>query len=173
MVMDVRTDIRAQKTLGCNQNENLLDLFLLNSKNLGHDSLKVDRNLFVEAVSQKNVQFEFIRLKSFDLKKASIDMSNSRNAILEADFGIADSGKLVIDTQDSDVLVKMLSAESLHIILPSSKILYSMTDHELMNGKPATDMFRGITSNSAISYNNELSFSSKNLQTSVYIIEDL
>lgn len=173
MNMEVRTDTQAQNTLGCDQNVNLLDLFLLNSKNLGHDSLKVDRNLFVEAASQKNVQFEFIRLKSFDLNLTSIDMSHSRNAILEADFGIADSGKLVIDTQDSDILVKMLLAESLHIILPSSKILHSMTEHELMNGKPAIDMFRGISSNTAISYNNELRFSSKNHQTSVYVIEDL
>jgi hypothetical protein len=173
MDMEVRTDAQAQKILGCNQNENLLDLFLLNSKNLGHDSLKVDRNLFVEAASQKNVQFEFIRLKSFDLNKTSIDTSHSRSAIVEADFGIADSGKLVIDTQDPDVLVTMLLAESLHIILPSSKILHSMTDHELVNGKPAIDMFRGISSNTALSYNNDLSFSSKNLQTQVYVIEDL
>jgi len=171
--METKTDIQVQKTICGDQNIDLLDLFLLNSKNLGHDSLKVDRNLFVKAASQDNVQFEFIRLKSFELNKTSIDMSHSRNAILEADFGIADSGKLVIDTQDSDILVKMLLAESLHIILPSSKILHSMTEHELMNGKPAIDMFRGISSNTAISYNNELSFSSNNLQTQVYIIEDL
>jgi len=171
--MEVRIDTPINKTICGNQNDNLLDLFLLNSKSLGHDSLKVDSNLFAEAAKQDNVQFEFIRLKSFDLNKTSIDMSHSRNAILEADFGIADSGKLVIDTQDSDILVKMLLAESLHVILPSSKILHSMTEHELMNGKPAVDMFRGISSSTAISFNNELSFSSKNLQTQVYVIEDL
>ena len=169
--MEVRTDTQAQKSICGNQN--LLDLFLLNSKNLGHDSLKVDSNLFSEAAKQENVQFEFIRLKSFDLNKISFDISNSKNAILEADFGIADSGKLVINTQDSDVLVTMLLAESLHIILPSSKILSSMSQHNQMSNKPAIDMFRGISSNTADSYSNELSFSSKNLQTSVYVIEDL
>jgi len=171
--MEVRTDTQVQNTFTCNQNLNLLDLFLLNSKIIGHDSLKVDSNLFVEAASKKNVQFEFIRLKSFDLKKTSIDMSHSMNAILEADFGIADSGRLVIDTQDPDVLVKMLLAESLYIILPSSKIIHSMDEHELMNGKPVIDMFRGISSNTAMSYDNELRFSSKNLKTQVYVIEDL
>ena len=171
--MEVRTNAQAPKTICGDQNENLLDLFLLNSKNLGHDSLKVDSNLFAEAAKQEDVQFEFIRLKSLDLNKTSFDISNSKNAILEADFGIADSGKLVIDTEDSDVLVTMLLAESLHIILPSSKILHSMAEHDLMNGKPVTDMFRGITSNTAISFNNELSFSSTNHQTVVYIIEDL
>jgi len=173
MDMEVRTNAQAPKTICGDQNENLLDLFLLNSKNLGHDSLKVDSNLFAEAAKQEDVQFEFIRLKSLDLNKTSFDISNSKNAILEADFGIADSGKLVIDTEDSDVLVTMLLAESLHIILPSSKILHSMAEHDLMNGKPVTDMFRGITSNTAISFNNELSFSSTNHQTVVYIIEDL
>lgn len=171
--MEVRVNAQAPKTICADQNDNLLDLFILNSKNLGHDSLKVDSNLFTEAANQDNVQFEFVRLKSFDLDKKSFDISNSKNAILEADFGIADSGKLVIDTQDSDVLVNMLLAESLHIILPSSKILHSMAEHDLMNGKPATDMFRGITSNTAISYNNELSFTSTNHQTVVYVIEDL
>jgi hypothetical protein len=171
--MEVRTDTKVQKTICGDQNENLLDLFLLNSKILGHDSLKVDRNLFTEAAKRENVQFEFIRLKSIDLNKISFDISNGKNAILEADFGIADSGKLVIDTQDSDVLVTMLLAESLHIILPSSKILHSMAEHELLNGKPAIEMFRGITSNSAISFNNELSFTSKDFHTQVYVIEDL
>lgn len=171
--MEVRTDTQVKKTICGNQNENLLDLFLLNSKNLGHDSLKVDSNLFSEAAKQENVQFEFIRLKSFDLNKTSFDISNSKNAILEADFGIADSGKLVINTQDSDILVTMLLAESLHIILPSSKILSSMSQHDQMNAKPAIDMFRGISSNTADSYNNELSFSHENLRTLIYVIEDL
>ena len=171
--MEVRNDAQAQKSFCGNQNDNLLDLFLLNSKSLGHDSLKVDSKLFAEAACKNNVQFEFIRLKSFDLNKISFDISNSKNAILEADFGIADSGKLVINTQDSDVLVTMLLAESLHIILPSSKILSSMSQHNKMSGKPAIDMFRGISSNTADSYSNELSFSSKNLKTQVYVIEDL
>lgn len=173
MDMEVRTDTRLQKTLGCDQNKKLLDLFFLNSKKLGHDSLKVDRNLFVEAAKQENVQFEFIRLKSFDLNKSSMDMCHSSSVLLEADFGIADSGKLVIDTQNSDILVKMLLVESLYIILPFSKILPSMVEYELMNGKPANDMFRGISSNTAIALNNELSFSSRNLQIQVYVIEDL
>ena len=171
--MEVRTNTQINKTICGNQNENLLDLFLLNSKSLGHDSLKVDRNLFAEAAKQENVQFEFIRLKSFDLNKTSFDISNSKNAILEADFGIADSGKLVINTQDPDVLVTMLLAESLHIILPSSKILSSISQHDQMNDKPAIDMFRGISSNTADSYNNELSFSHENRQTLIYVIEDL
>ncbi|MGZ2370296.1 hypothetical protein ACXR6G_10950 [Ancylomarina sp. YFZ004] len=171
--MEARIDTHINKTICGNLNDNLLDLFLLNSKNLGHDSLKVDSKLFTEAAKQDNVQFEFIRLKSFDLNKASFDISNSKNAILEADFGIADSGKLVINTQDSDILVTMLLAESLHIILPSSKILSSMSQHNQMSGKPAIDMFRGISSNTADSYNNELSFSHENLKTSIYVIEDL
>lgn len=171
--MEARTDAHINKTICGNQNDDLLDLFLLNSKSLGHDSLKVDSNIFVEAAKQDNVQFEFIRLKSFDLNKTSFDISNSKNAILEADFGIADSGKLIINTQDSDVLVTILLAESLHIILPSSKILSSMSQHNQMSGKPAVDMFRGISSNTADSYNNELSFSHESLKTSIYVIEDL
>ncbi|MBI9035230.1 MAG: hypothetical protein JEZ03_12235 [Bacteroidales bacterium] len=171
--MEVRTDTQVKKTICGNQDENLLDLFLLNSKNLGHDSLKVDSNLFAEAAKQANVQFEFIRLKSFDLNKTAFDISSSKNAILEADFGIADSGKLVINTEDSDVLVTLLLAESLHIILPSSKILSSISQHNQMSDKPAVDMFRGISSNTAGSYNNELCFSPTNHQTVVYVIEDL
>ncbi len=171
--MDVSTDTQLKKNVCGNQNGSLLDLFLLNSKSLGHDSLKVDRNLFLEAASKPNVEFEFIRLKSFELNKASLNRGDSKNAILEAEFGIADSGKLLVDTEDSDVLINLLLAESLHIILPSSKILYSMTEHELVNGRPAVELFRGIASHTATSYNNELCFSTNKLQTIVYIIEDL
>lgn len=171
--MEVIANTQVEKPICGSQNVNLVDLFLLNSKNLGHDSLRVDKNLFVEAASQKNVQFEFIRLKSFDLNKTSIDTNCSGSAILEADFGIADSGKLIINTQDSDVLVKMLLAKSLYIILPSSKILSSMSQHNKISNKPAVDMFRGLSSNTAISYSNELSFSPNNLHTQVYVIEDL
>jgi len=171
--MEVRTDTQLQNTLGSDQSKKLLDLFFLNSKTLGHDSLKVESHLFVEAASKNNVQFEFIRLKSFDLNKSTVDMSHSSSVLLEADFGLADSGKLIIDTQDPDIIVKMLLVDFLYIILPSSKIISSMTEYELLNGKPTVDLLQGISSYTAISSNNELALSSKDLQIQVYVIEDL
>ena len=171
--MEVRTNTQLQNTLGSDQNKTLLDLFFLNSKTLGHDSLKVDSHLFVEAASKNNVQFEFIRLKSFDLNKSCMDMSCSSSVLLEADFGIADSGQLIIDTQDPDIIMKMLLVNSLFIILPASKILPSMTEYELLDRKPVIDMFQGVSSYTAISSHSKLAFSSKNIQIQVYVIEDL
>ena len=80
--MEVRTDTRLQNPLGSDQNKKLLDLFFLNSKTLGHDSLKVDSHLFVEAASKNNVQFEFIRIKSFNLNKSCTNMSCSSSVLL-------------------------------------------------------------------------------------------
>lgn len=171
--MEVRTTTQVQNFLLTSEKINLLDSFLLSSNNLGNDSLKVDKSLFIEAASKKNVQFEFIRLKSFNLNKLSFDISNAKNALLEADYGIADSGKIVVDTKDSDVLLTIFLAETLHIILPASKILHSMDDLELIKGVRANDLGRGITSFTSSEFNKEFDFSPNIWKTTIYVIDDL
>ncbi|MDQ2177310.1 LUD domain-containing protein [Marinifilum sp. D714] len=171
--MEVRTFTQKQNLFSTENRRDLLDSFLANSNQLGNDSLKVDQELFIEAASKENVQFEFIRLNSIDLHKKSFEISNAKNAIIEAEYAIADSGKLIIDTQDSDQLLTIFLAETLHIIVPSSKILHSMDDLELIKGKRAIDVGRGIASLTSSGSNKGLSFSSKAIKTLVYVIEDL
>ncbi|MCY1633975.1 LUD domain-containing protein [Marinifilum sp. D737] len=171
--MEVRTFTQKQNLFSTENRRDLLDSFLANSNQLGNDSLKVDQELFIEAASKENVQFEFIRLNSIDLHKKSFEISNAKNAIIEAEYAIADSGKLIIDTQDSDQLLTIFLAETLHIIVPSSKILLSMDDLELIKGKKAIDVGRGIASLTSSGSNKGLSFSSKLIKTLVYVIEDL
>ncbi|WP_321296720.1 LUD domain-containing protein [Marinifilum fragile] len=171
--MEVRTFTQQQNLFSTENRRDLLDSFLANSNQLGNDSLKVDQELFIEAASKENVQFEFIRLNSIDLHKKSCEISNAKNAIIEAEYAIADSGKLIIDTQDSDQLLTIFLAEILHIIVPSSKILHSMDDLELIKGKRAIDVGRGIASLTSSGSNKGLSFSSKAIKTLVYVIEDL
>ncbi|MPQ47847.1 hypothetical protein GCQ56_12620 [Marinifilum sp. N1E240] len=171
--MEVRTYTQNQNLFSTENRRDLLDSFLSNSNQIGNDSLKADLNLFKEAANKKNVQFEFVRLNSFNLNKKSFDISNARNALLEAEYAIADSGKLVIDTRDSDELLTVFLAETLHIIVPASKILHSMDDLEMIKGKSAIDIGRGVLSLSATGINDELSFSPKAVKTMVYVIEDL
>ncbi|PXY01101.1 hypothetical protein DF185_10645 [Marinifilum breve] len=171
--MEVRTFTQKQNLFSTENRRDLLDSFLANSNQLGNDSLKVDQELFIEAASKENVQFEFIRLSSIDLHKKSFEISNAKNAIIEAEYAIADSGRLIIDTQDSDQLLTIFLAETLHIIVPSSKILHSMDDLELIKGKKAIDVGRGIASLTSSGSNKGLSFSSKVIKTLVYVIEDL
>ncbi|RKE02429.1 LUD domain-containing protein [Marinifilum flexuosum] len=171
--MEVRTFTQKQNLFSTENRRDLLDSFLANSNQLGNDSLKVDQELFIEAASKENVQFEFIRLNSIDLHKKSFEISNAKNAIIEAEYAIADSGKLIIDTQDSDQLLTIFLAETLHIIVPSSKILLSMDDLELIKGQKAIDVGRGIASLTSSGSNKGLSFSSKLIKTLVYVIEDL
>ncbi|WP_321515683.1 LUD domain-containing protein [Marinifilum fragile] len=171
--MEVRTFTQQQNLFSTENRRDLLDSFLANSNQLGNDSLKVDQELFIEAASKENVQFEFIRLNSIDLHKKSCEISNAKNAIIEAEYAIADSGKLIIDTQDSDQFLTISLAETLHIIVPSSKILHSMDDLELIKGKKAIDVGRGIASVTSSGSNKGLSFSSKTIKTLVYVIEDL
>lgn len=171
--MEVKTFTQQQNLFSTENRRDLLDSFLANSNQLGNDSLKVDQELFIEAASKENVQFEFIRLNSIDLHKKSFEISNAKNAIIEAEYAIADSGKLIIDTQDSDQLLTLFLAETLHIIVPSSKILHAMDDLELIKGKKAIDVGRGIASLTSSGSNKGLSFSSKITKTLVYVIEDL
>jgi len=171
--MEVRTYTQNQNLFSTENRRDLLDSFLSNSNQIGNDSLKADLNLFKEAANKKNVQFEFVRLNSFNLNKKSFDISNARNALLEAEYAIADSGKLVIDTHDSDELLTVFLAETLHVIVPASKILHSMDDLEMIKGKSAIDIGRGVLSLSATGTSNELNFSPKAIKTMVYVIEDL
>ncbi|MCT4602338.1 MAG: LUD domain-containing protein [Marinifilum sp.] len=171
--MEVRTFTQKQDLFSAENRRDLLDSFLANSNQLGNDSLKVDQELFIEAASKENVQFEFIRLKSIDLHKKSFEISNARNAIVEAEYAIADTGKLILDTQDSDQLLTIFLSETLHIIVPSSKILHSMDDLELIKGQQANDIGRGIASLTGAGINEGLNLSSKENKTFIYVIEDL
>jgi L-lactate utilization protein LutC len=171
--MEVRTFTQKQDLFSVENRRDLLDSFLTNSNHIGNDSLKVDHELFIEAASKENVQFEFIRLKSIDLHRKSFEISNARNAIIEAEYAIADSGKLLIDTQDADQLLTVFLAETLHILVPASKILHSQDDLELIKGKKANDVARGVISLTSSTTNSGLSFSPKAKNTMVYVIEDL
>jgi len=171
--MEVKTYTQEKKLLLSEKKSNLLDSFLSNSNSIGNEALKVESNLFIEAASKKNIQFEFIRMKSCTLDRTSFDISNARNALIEADFALADTGFLVVDTKDSDILLTVFLAEILHVVVPASKILHSMDDFELIKGERAVEMGRGIASVSAGSFDKEHRFSRKIIRTMVYILEDI
>ncbi|RUT79544.1 LUD domain-containing protein [Ancylomarina longa] len=171
--MEVKTYTQDRKLFSIGKMSGLLDSFLKNSNSLGNDSLKVDLNLFLEAASKQNVQFEFIRLNSFELDKKSHDISNAQNALIEAEYAIANSGLVVLDTSDADILLSVFLAETLHIIVPASKVLPSNEDLELVKGKVAVELGRGIASIHVRETNSQMDFSSKILRTMIYVIEDL
>jgi L-lactate utilization protein LutC len=170
--MEVTTYTQEKNLLLTQKKSNLLDSFLSNSNNLGNETLKVETNLFIEAANKKNIQFEFIRMKSCNLDRTSFDISNAKNALIEADFALADSGTLIVDTQDPDVLLTVFLAEVLHVVVPASKILHSMDDFELIKGQRAVQMGGGIASISVSSSDKGRRFSSKVLRTMVYVLED-
>lgn len=171
--MEVRTDTQIKKINFRSDKKDLLESFLSNSNNIGNEALKVEANLFTEAANKKNIQFEFIRMKSCKLDRTSFDISNAKNALIEADFALADTGTLILDTQDPDVLLTVFLAEVLHVVVPASKILHSMDDFELIKGERAVVMGGGIASISVSSSDKGRKFSSKVLRTMVYVLEDL
>jgi L-lactate utilization protein LutC len=171
--MEVTTYTKEKNLLLTKNKSKLLDSFLSNSNNLDNEALKVETNLFIEAANQKNIQFEFIRMKSCKLDRTSFDISNAKNALIEADFALADTGTLIVDTEDPNVLLTVFMAEVLHVVVPASKILYSMHDLELIKGKRAVKMGRGIASVSLSSPAPEHRFSRNIVRTMVYVLEDM
>lgn len=170
--MEVTTYTQEKNLLLTQNKSNLLDSFLSNSNKIGNEALKVETNIFIEAANKKNIQFEFIRMKSCKLDRTSFDISNAKNALIEADFALADTGSLIVDTQDPDVLLTVFLAEVLHVVVPASKILHSMDDFELIKGERAVEMGGGIASISVSSSDKGRRFSSKVLRTMVYVLED-
>ncbi|WP_372751494.1 LUD domain-containing protein [Labilibaculum sp.] len=171
--MELTTYTKERNLVVTENKSELLDSFLTNSHRLGNETLKVEKDLFVEAANNENIQFELIRMKNCQLNRVSKNISNAKNALIEADFAIADSGFLVVDTQDKDVLLSIYMAEILHLVVPASKILHSMDDFELIKEKSAVVLGRGIASDSVSSLSKELYFAKNIVKTMVYVLEDL
>lgn len=76
-----------------------------------------------------NNDYEFIFLPSFKLKKVvDIDKEGISSAIVEADYGIAETGTVVIDSKDILLRKATCLAERLDIVLFKSKILKKLED---------------------------------------------
>jgi L-lactate utilization protein LutC len=171
--MELTTCTKEKNAIVTESRSELLDQFLLNSNNLGNEALKVETDLFIEAANNKNIQFEFIRMKNCQLNCISQNICNAKNAIIEADFAIANKGLLVVDTQDKDVLLSIYMAEILHLVIPASRILHTSDDFELIKEKSFIVLGRGVASDSVSPASKELHFSSKIVKTMVYVLEDL
>lgn len=171
--MELTTYTKEKELVVTENRSELLEEFLSNSNDLGNETLKVDTDLFKEAANNKNIHFEFIRMKSCQLNRVSQEISNAKNALIEADFAIANSGLLLVDTQDKDVLLSIYMSEILHLVVPASKILHTADDFELIKEKSFIVLGRGVASDSVSPASKELHFSSRVVKTMVYVLEDL
>lgn len=172
--MDVKEKTRIKVTPKVREKKKLIEQFMSNSQQVENETLKVSRDLFVEAAQMENVKFEFIKLHSFQLRKGGLQISNAKNAILEAEYGVAETGYLVFGTQDTDVYLTIALAQTLHVVLPASKILSSCMDIELVKDDAYTNLAGSIQCISGASRRAEQHhLAPKDRRTVVYVIEDL
>ncbi|MCT4614853.1 MAG: LUD domain-containing protein [Marinifilaceae bacterium] len=167
----INTNTESTQTIQKSTKKALCNKFINNSDKLGNEAIVVEKNMFIEAAEKENVEFEMVRLSSFEIKTVSLDVSNASNAIIEADYACSKTGKLVVDSSDPDVYLTIFLAQNLHIVIPKSKIVNSL--EKGINGVELMDLGRGILCRESDNSVEEVPYNCRINNTTIYIIEDL
>ena len=105
----------------------LLDQFLEKSTLVGNENHIMKVADFKKEFKKKD--FEYTNVPSFNL---SIDTQAGedgiRNALVEAEFAIVETGSVVIDSSNENLRLATCLAEKLIVVFPLSKLVASMHD---------------------------------------------
>lgn len=105
----------------------LLDQFLEKSALVGNGNQIIKMGDFNNEFKKED--FEYVNVPSFQL---SLDIrageKGIRSALVEADFAIAETGSVVVDSSNENLRLATCLAEKLFVILPLSKLVASMHD---------------------------------------------
>ncbi|UOD34790.1 LUD domain-containing protein [Deferribacteraceae bacterium V6Fe1] len=121
--------------------EALLEKFIEKAETEQTSCIKIDKEAFKNILREQN--FDFVNLntpfKSFN-KGCEFDEAGIKNAIVGADFAIAETGTSVIDSTDEKIRLATTLAENLFIALHSSNIVAKLENIvSYMNEKNSAD----------------------------------
>lgn len=103
----------------------LLDSFIKNSSEVANQNLCVSEK---ELLSTLN-DVPFYHLPSFDkYKRCDIKKDGISCACIEADWGIAETGTVIIDSHEEEIRLSTSLAEHLQVVLLKSKIVGKLPD---------------------------------------------
>ncbi|MFA8433323.1 MAG: LUD domain-containing protein [Marinifilaceae bacterium] len=172
--MEIKIKSKVKASSSTISRDKLVAQFIQKSELVETETLKVDLKLFQEAANQDNVNFEFMKLDSFRLKKECLQINNAKNALVEAEYGIAENGCVVFDSHDQELFLTICLAETLQVVLPASKILQTVQDLELIKNADYNELQETNKFVNASSRKADIDrFGPKNKRTLVYVIEDL
>jgi len=109
---------------------NDIDKFLGMSKYVGNRNVVLTMSEF-EKFLEKNVSgFDFVYLKRLDRfnKICEVQKDGIKSAIVEADFAIAETGTVVIESRDENIRRATSLCDTLSVVVDVSKIVSKLED---------------------------------------------
>ncbi|KAA0259533.1 hypothetical protein FHQ18_01255 [Deferribacter autotrophicus] len=105
----------------------MVETFIQYSKLVGNKNHVLNEEDFLKIDLKK--EYDFIYLPSYSIHKTlEIDKNGIAAAVIEADFGIAETGTAVIDSKNYNLRKATCLAEKLDIVIFKSKILKKLED---------------------------------------------
>jgi len=108
----------------------ILSTFLKNSELVSNTNHLCNSQELSEMLGQNESGFQFVDTELGGFKKVRCEISQKgfHGALVEADFGIAETGSVVINSSDEQKRLATCLCEELHVVLPLSKIRGSLLD---------------------------------------------
>ena len=104
-----------------------LDFFLDKSKLVGNNNQILSSTEFSNYL--KKEKFEYINVPSFNqLKDVQAGEAGIKNALVELDYAIAETGTVVIDSLNENKRLATCLAEKLFVVMPISKLVARLND---------------------------------------------
>ncbi|MRT92592.1 lactate utilization protein [Ancylomarina sp. 16SWW S1-10-2] len=104
-----------------------LDFFLDKSKLVGNDNQILSSTEFLTFLEKED--FEYVNVPSFNqLKDVQAGEAGIKNALVELDYAIAETGTVVIDSLNENKRLATCLAEKLFVVMPKSKLVSRLND---------------------------------------------
>ncbi|AEI14423.1 Lactate utilization protein B/C [Flexistipes sinusarabici DSM 4947] len=102
-----------------------LDQFIKNSQAAENENFCLSKNDLLKSLDE----VPFVHLPSFEqYKRCEIDKNGISTACIEADWGVANSGTVVIDSSKEEIRLASSLAEHLQVVLLKSKLINTIFD---------------------------------------------
>ena len=106
----------------------MLEQFLKNSELVSNLNHVCGKDELKDVLSGTEYQFVDTAQAGFEKVRCGITKAGFPAALIEADFAIAETGSVVIESSDEQKRLATCLAEDLHVIVPLSKVKESLTD---------------------------------------------
>ena len=108
----------------------LIDRFISYSESAGNINMVISAGKIQQVLAKKAVQKSYVRADRFGLEpqQPEIDEKGIEEAIVAADYGIAETGTVVLDSADEKLRLATCLAEKLTVLVEASRIKENLED---------------------------------------------
>ena len=107
-----------------------VEKFLEMSKLVGNNNVVVDMAGFMSVLDEKGDSFDFIKLNSIDGfdRICSVDKKGIKRALVEADYAIAETGTVVVESSNENFRRATSLSDELFLVIRSSRVLNKLEE---------------------------------------------